>query len=167
MRLHELSMSSAFDPLLVEFWQTKSPAMLKYYFTQNNCQVASADFVTFLEGKGIMTAEVVKIGWMVGNRKTNGWFQADTPDLHKDALTKNDIATMREQGLNPASKEDRKIYIYSSPELLEDFKLIPHSWVELKGNILDPSGFYIDGKSGQFDKWVTNKTNLLPRYHYF
>lgn len=167
MRLHELSLSPTFDPLLVEFWQTKSPAMLKYYFTQNNCQAASADFNTFLESKGIMTAEINKIGWITGGKKTNGWFHADIPDLHKDALTKNDILSMREQGLNPNGKEDRKNYIYSTPELLEDFKLIPHSWVELKGKILDPSGFYIDGKSGQFDKWVTTKTNLSPRYHYF
>lgn len=167
MRLFEISSSTNLDPLLVEFWQTKTPEMLKYYFTQNNCQMASIDFISFLESKGIMTAEVIKIGWIKGSTKIDGWFKADIPDLHKDALTKQDIVAMREQELNPNSKEDRKIYIYSSPELLEEFKMIPHSWVEYKGKILDPSGFYIDGKSGQFDKWVTNKNNLSARYQVF
>lgn len=165
MRILEISNPSNIDPLLVEFWSTKQPAMLKYYFTQNNCQMASVDFIAFLESKGIMNAEVVKVGWIKGGTKIDGWFKADIPDLHKDALTKQDIIAMREQGLNPGSKEDRKTYIYSSEELLEDFKMIPHSWVELRGKILDPSGFYTDSKSGQFDKWVTNKNNLSSRYH--
>jgi hypothetical protein len=167
MRLFEISSTTTIDPLLIEFWQLKNPSMLKYYFTQNNCQSASIDFVNFLESKGIMTAEVVKVGWNRNGQKIDGWFKADIPDLHKDALTKTDITAMREQGLNPTSKDDRKAYIYSSPELLEDFKMIPHSWVEYKGKILDPSGFYIDGKSGQFDRWVTDKTNLSARYQIF
>ena len=167
MRLFEISSTTTIDPLLIEFWQLKNPRMLKYYFTQNNCQIASADFITFLESKGIMTAEIVKVGWTRNGQKIDGWFTADIPDLHKDALTKQDIGAMREQGLNPASKDDRKAYIYSDPALLADFKMVPHSWVEYKGKILDPSGFYIDGRSGQFDRWVTDKTNLIPRYQIF
>jgi hypothetical protein len=88
------------------------------------------------------------------------------PDLTYDALERKDLLVMREQGLNPRSKPDRVAYIQNN-NLEEDFKWIPHSWVEIRGQILDPSGFYIDGRSGQFDRMVTDKNNLSDRYQYF
>lgn len=165
MRIYEIS-STQFDPLLLEFWRTRTPEQLKYYFVQNNCHGASLDLLDFLESKGIGNAEIVPCGRIANGKKSFGWLYADVPDLTYYALMKTDIDTMHQQGLDPRKKTDRVTYIRNN-DLEEEFKWIPHSWVELRGAILDPSGFYIDGRSGQFDKVVNNKSNLAERYRYF
>lgn len=164
MRL--LEFTNDFSPLLKEFWAQTSPADIEYYCTQNHCQYASADLIRFLESKGIHNAELVRTGSLVNGKKSKGWIKVDKPDTHYDALTTEDILTMQHQDLNPRKLRDRITYINSSPELQEEFTWIPHSWTELRGEILDPSGFLPDGQ-GQFDKFVTNKTNLSSRYFYF
>lgn len=165
MRLFEIAPAN-FDPLLIEFWRQASPEQMKYYFVQDNCYGASQDFNAFLESKGIMTAELVPIGQIVGGKKSKGWIKVDVPDTSLDAFTRDDIAKCKAQGLDPRKKPDRVAYITNN-NLQEEFMWIPHSWVEIRGKILDPSGFYVDGKSGQFDRMVQNKTNLAGRYQYF
>lgn len=167
MRLFELQAQTNFDPLLIEFWEQTSPHILKIFFVQNNCGYASAELVRFLEGKGINAAEVISTGRIRNGVWQDGWIRCDKPDLHYDALTQDNIAEMQSQGLKPHSKEDRIAYINSTEELYKEFCLIPHSWVELKGKILDPSGFYINGRSGQFDKFIVDKSNLSSRYHIY
>jgi hypothetical protein len=152
--------------LLVEFWQQATPEQMKYYFVQDNCYGASQDFVEFLESKGIMNAEAVPIGRILNGKKTKGWIKVDVPDTSIDAFTNNDIAQAKAQGFDVRKKEGRIAYIQQN-NLTEEFCWIPHSWVEIRGRILDPSGFYIDGKSGQFDRFVKDKTNLASRYQYF
>jgi hypothetical protein len=166
MRLYEID-GTKFDPLLVEFWRQATPQDLNYYFVQDNCYGASQAFNEFLESRGIGNAEIVPIGRVNNGRKQFGWFYADEPDLHIDALETKDKLAMKHQGSDPRKKPDRIKYINSDPAILEEFRWIPHSWVELRGQILDPSGFYIDGRSGQFDRMVHNKSNLAQRYRYF
>jgi len=166
MRLFEIA-ESRFDPLLIEFWKQASPQQLNYYFVQDNCFGASQDFIAFLENRGIGNAEIVPIGRVSNGKKQYGWFHADEPDLHIDALESKDKLAMKYLGLDPRKKPDRLTYINSDPAIREEFTWIPHSWVELRGQILDPSGFYIDGKNGQFDRMVSDKTNLSQRYQYF
>ena len=165
MRLYELA-NKNFDPLLLEFWQQAAPEQLRYYFVQDNCFGASQDFIAFLENKGIGNAEIVPIGRASNGKKQFGWFRADVPDLHVDALEPKDKMSMSEQGLDYRKKDHRARYIQDN-NLTEEFCWIPHSWVELRGQILDPSGFYVDGKNGQFDLMVQDKTNLASRYRYF
>ena len=155
-----------FHPLLREFWSTRTPEQLSYYFIQDNCYGASQDFAEFLETKGIMNSDIIPIGRVVGGKKKQGWFKADVPDTTLDAFTKDDIAQAKAQGLDVRKKADRVAYIKNN-NLEEEFMWIPHSWVEVRGSILDPSGFYVDGKSGQFDRLVTSKANLNDRYRYF
>lgn len=166
MKIFEIA-GVQFDPKLIEFWKQATPEQMKYYFIQDNCYGASQDFESFLHEKyGIGNAEIVPIGRKTGNQLRFGWFKTDLPDLHEDALESKDRTAMREQGLNPRSKVDRAKYIEAN-NLTEEFCLIPHSWVEIRGQILDPSGFYIDGKSGQFDRLVLDKQNLAARYQYY
>ena len=165
MRLYELD-NKNFDPLLLEFWKQATPDQLRYYFVQDNCFGASQDFIAFLENKGIGNAEIVPIGRVSNGKKQYGWFHADVPDLHVDALETKDKMSMSEQGLDYRKKDHRAKYIQDN-NLTEEFSWIPHSWVELRGQILDPSGFYVDGKNGQFDLMVQDKTNLASRYQYF
>jgi len=167
MRIFEVT-ERQFDPLLVEFWRQATPEQLKYYFVQNNCYGASQDFYNFLETKGLGHAEIIPIGRTTNDdKKQYGWFRADVPDLTYDALDTRDQLAIRSMGLDPRIKQDRARYINSMPEIRQSFCWIPHSWVEIRGQILDPSGFYIDGRSGQFDRMVTDKTNLSDRYQYF
>ena len=166
MKLSEIA-GSQFDPLLIEFWKQATPQQLNYYFIQDNCYGASQDFIAFLESKGIGNAEIVPIGRVSNGRKQYGWFHADEPDLHIEALETKDKLAMKYLGLDPRKKPDRVKYINSDPAVREEFTWIPHSWVELRGQILDPSGFYIDGKNGQFDRMVSDRSNLTQRYQYF
>ncbi len=165
MRLFEIT-SAKFDPLLIEFWQQATPEQMKHYFVQDNCYDASLDFNEFLESKGIMAGEVVPIGTIVRGKKSQGWIKTDVPDTTLDAFTKNDVSKAKAQGLDVNNEADRLAYITNN-NLQEEFTWIPHSWVEVRGKIFDPSGFYIDGASGQFDRVCQDKTNLAGRYRYF
>lgn len=165
MRLFEIA-GNEFDPILVDFWRQSKPEALRYYFVQDNCFGASQDLEKYLESRGIGFGEIIPIGRIVNGKKKGGWFKTDVPDLHVDALEPNDRVQMKAQGLDYRKQSDRVKYITNNG-LEEEFSWIPHSWIEVRGKILDPSGFYIDGKSGQFDRMVTNKSNLASRYHYF
>jgi hypothetical protein len=164
MRLFEFT--QPFDPLLVDFWKQATPEQLKYYFVQDNCFGASQDFEDFLSNQGYGNAEIIPIGRVHNGRKTGGWIFVDVADTSIDALEPKDVMAMREQQLDPRKKADRIAYIKNN-NLEEEFRWIPHSWVEIRGRILDPSGFYINGKSGQFDRMVKDKTNLSSRYRVF
>lgn len=48
---------------------------------------------------------------------------------------------------------------------LDNGDLIPHSWVELRGEILDPSGFLPDG-SGQFDNLIKTENSMERKKRY-
>jgi hypothetical protein len=166
MKIFEIESRNNFNSLLIEFWKTSTPEQMKYYFVQDNCYGASQDFNEFLESKRIMNGEIIPIGRMISGKKTKGWIKVDVPDTSLDAFTKEDITKARAQGLDPRKKQDRVLYITNN-NLQEEFTWIPHSWVEIRGEILDPSGFYLDGKSGQFDRMIKDKSNLKSRYHYF
>jgi len=168
MLLYEMSQPlTQFNPLLVEFWQSRTPEQMRYYFVQNNCYGASQDLIKFLdEVKGIQTAKIVPIGRIVNGKKQGGWFKSDVLDTSLDAFTKQEIADCRSQGLNPRKKSDRIAYITNN-QLEDEFCWIPHSWVEIRGKILDPSGFYTNGRSGQFDRMVADKSSVDSRYKYF
>lgn len=130
--------------------------------------MASLDLAKFLEAKVNAWDDVyvVKTGRMFDGEKINGWFKTDLPDTHEDALTSDDIIAMQQMQLNPRNKESRIQYINSSPELYSEFCWIPHSWVTLNDEILDPSGF-IPKTGGQFTKFLINKNNLASRYYNF
>ena len=163
MRFTEIT--QGFDPLLVEFWSGKSPEKLKAYATRGGCGEAAADFLAFLEDKGIMNAEIIPTGYISGGKKKKGWFRSDVPDSDQDAFTREDVIRMRYQDLNFRKKRDRLAYIKNNG-LEEEFSMIPHAWVEIRDRILDPSGFMPNGE-GQFDKLVRSGEMIQDRYQYF
>lgn len=163
MRLFEIS--QGFDPLLLEFWKTAGDKRLRAYATRGGCGTAAVDFMAFLESQGHMMAEVIPTGFMRGNRKFKGWFRADVPDTDMDAFTKEELAAMKRHGFDPGKRTDRARYARSE-NMEDELKWIPHAWVEYRGKILDPSGFYPNGQ-GQFDGLVNDRTNMEDRYQYF
>lgn len=164
MKIFEIA-GSQFDPLLIEFWRQRSPQDLQHYTVSDNCIDASNDLLEFLEQRGIGNAEVVPIGTMKNGKKKQGWIQVDQPVYEMDTLTDSEIAAMQKQGLDPRDPAAIKKFAEQN-NLVEEFTWIPHSWVELRGQILDPSGFYPTG-NGQFDQLVGNKVNLASRYRFF
>ena len=148
---HFLKENTTFNKNLIEFWNEYED-YLEDYFIRGGCGIASKDLSEFLYKKN-MNNEIVKTGYIDKNGfKQNGWFLSDSPEYTPDALTNSDRKTMIDSGLNPKNAESIKQWVQDNG-LENEFSLIPHSWVEiLRNEILDPSGFYIDGKSGQFDK---------------
>ena len=148
---HFLKENTTFNKNLIEFWNEHED-YLEDYFIRGGCGIASKDLSEFLYKKN-MNNEIVKTGYIDKNGfKQNGWFLSDSPEYTPDALTNSDRKTMIDSGLNPKNAESIKQWVQDNG-LENEFSLIPHSWVEiLRNEILDPSGFYIDGKSGQFDK---------------
>jgi hypothetical protein len=151
--------------LLEEFWDTHE-SYLEIYFERGGCGIAAKDLSDFLYGKKINN-EIIKTGFIDREgAKQLGWFEIDNPEYTYDSLTKADIQKMKESNMDPRKSSDIESYAKEN-DLVDDFKLIPHSWVEVNGVILDPSGFYRDGKSGQFDNLLNNKQILANRYKYF
>jgi hypothetical protein len=153
-----------FDPLLIDFWKSNEDKV-KYYCMRDNCGIASVDLLEWLEEKGIGTAERIPSGYIKNRKKIGGFIQVDKISYSKDDFTKEELQDMKGKGYNPIKLEDRKRYARDTG-IEEELQFIPHSWVEYKGKILDPSGFLPDG-SGQFDKMVTNKENIQERYKIF
>jgi hypothetical protein len=165
MKISELLNESAqhFDPVLIQFWEHHHKNLSRYFRSgETGCVEAAEDLANTIGG----FAEVVPIGSFAGKKKVGGWIHTDTVQTDLDSFTADEIAVMRKHGLNPNNEHDRAKFIHDNG-LQEEFKWVPHSWVEVRGRVFDPSGFYIDGQSGQFDRMVHNKTNLAHRYHYF
>ena len=155
--------TSQFDPLLIKFWNKHQDKLPEYFRTgETGCVEASNDLASEIGG----FAEVVPIGRFSGSKKVGGWLYTDTPQTDLESFTQKEIIAMKKQGLDPNNEQDRVTFITNN-KLEDEFRWIPHSWVEVRGKILDPSGFYVDGKSGQFDRLVNNKSNLSQRYTYF
>jgi len=166
MKLFEIA-GIDFNPLLLEFWKQCTPEQLKLYFVQDNCFAASQDLEDYLfKQKRIGNAELIPVGHIVNGVKKLGWFRTDIPDTSINGFDKKDLSAMRSQNLDYKNEHDRITYIKLN-NLSDEFSWIPHSWIEIRGTILDPSGFYIDGKSGQFDRMVRDKSDILSRYKYF
>ena len=163
MRLFE--MTGSFDPLLLDFWKNTSEARLRAYATRGGCGAAAQAFLEFLEDQGIMVAEIIPTGYIAGGKKKKGWFLADVPDTDVDAFTREELLSMKYQGLDPKKRSDRLAYITNNG-LEEEFRWIPHAWVEIRDRVLDPSGFLPDG-SGQFDGLVKSRDGVQSRYQYF
>lgn len=163
MKLFEVT--GSFDPLLMRFWKNAGDELVQRYATRGGCGAAARDFLEFLEAQGIMTAEMIPAGRIVKGAKKQGWFYTDIPDTDMDAFTREDLMRMKYQGLDPRKRKDRLSYIKNNG-LEEEFRWIPHAWVEIRDRILDPSGFLPNGGGG-FDGMVKEKTGLHRRYQYF
>ena len=159
--------SPTFNKLLLDFWNSHQfQSTMQQCLQRDNCASTASIFLNFLESKKIGMAELIKTGYIVNGRKVGGWFKTDVPDYSIDSFTPKEIQAMKAEGVNP-SDENNRIAFAKKHNLEDELKLIPHSWIELQGQILDPTGFYKDGVSGQFDKMVHNKSSLADRYYIF
>lgn len=167
-----------FDERLIDFWKKEVEILSvqdkKEFLERDNCFAGAKKLEKFLRNNyGLVGnwTEVVKVGKSVSIggewKKKGNYIKVDVPDIRYENLSPADLRRMRELGyVNPRSNTQIAEYLKKA-NLEEEFCYIPHSWVEIRSKVLDPTGFYMDGKSGQFDEMVVDKTNLEDRYKYF
>jgi GNAT superfamily N-acetyltransferase len=132
------------DHLVSEFLKNISPKELRYYTIRDNCGPAALHMKDWAEGKGI---DLIR---------HEGYFVADTVVYDKADFTKEMKREFIEQGLDFNDPTARKQFIESNPKYSEEWKKIPHYWLQDKqGNIYDPTGyiqFVKTGLSSDLDK---------------
>jgi len=132
------------DHLVSEFLKSISPKELRYYTIRDNCGPAALHMKDWAEGKGIDLT------------RHEGYFVADTVVYDKADFTKEMKREFIEQGLDFNDPTARKQFIESNPKYSEEWKKIPHYWLQDKqGNIYDPTGyiqFVKTGLSSDLDK---------------
>jgi GNAT superfamily N-acetyltransferase len=125
MRAHEFTPNNLVD----KFLQTLSPNDVKYFSVRDNCGFAALEMKSWAQNYGIALTRV------------QGYFLADRPVYDRADFTKDMRRGLAQQGLNFNSAKDRQSFIEHSPKYAEEWKKIPHYWLEdAAGNIYDPSG---------------------------
>lgn len=88
--------------------------------------------------------------------KHGGFFVADHVVYDKADFTKEMKIEFKHSGLDFNNPDDRKQFIETNPKYSEEWKKIPHFWLQdAQGNIYDPSGyiqFVKTGLSSDLDK---------------
>lgn len=132
------------DDLVSEFLKSISPWELRYYSIRDNCGPAALDMMYWAKKKGI---DLTKHG---------GFFVADHVVYDKADFTKEMKIEFKHSGLDFNNPDDRKQFIETNPKYSEEWKKIPHFWLQdAQGNIYDPSGyiqFIKTGLSSDLDK---------------
>jgi hypothetical protein len=98
-----------------------------FYGVRDNCGLAAIDLVNFFKIHGIR-AERIK-----------GHFHCDLPVHDPKDFTKAMKAEFIQSGLDFNAPTDRLTWLQSSPYGAEWLNC-PHYWVEVEGEIFDPSG---------------------------
>lgn len=113
------------------------------YGIRDNCGIAASDLVLFFEKHNVFSERVF------------GYFNCDIPVHDKLDFTSQMKIDFLKQGLNFSSKEARLNWIMASSYYSEWLKC-PHYWVEVSGQIFDPSGvaqFVDSGLSKDVEAW--------------
>ena len=130
MRAYEFLMESESENLVSEFLKDISSRMRKYYSVRDNCGPAALDMIDWARKKGI---ELDRVG---------GYFIADQVVFDKSDFTKEMKREFLKQGLDFNDPQQRKSFIESDPKYSEEWKNIPHYWLQdQQGKIYDPTGY--------------------------
>lgn len=97
------------------------------YGIRDNCGIAAIDLMEFLISRGFNAERI------------QGNFKCDIPVHNKKDFTKEMMVEFNKTGLDFNAPKDRLEWIQSS-SYFEEWLLCPHYWVEVEGEILDPSG---------------------------
>ena len=137
MRIHEILTESTQPKLVSEFLQSISPKELRQYSIRDNCGPAALHMMSWAKQKGL---ELTRFG---------GYFVADNVVYDKADFTKEMKREFVKQGLDFNDPTVRKQFIESNPNYSEEWKKIPHYWLQDKqSNVYDPSGYIQFIKTG-------------------
>jgi len=133
------------EGLVSEFLKSISPKELKYYSIRDNCGPAALHMKDWAKTQGIDL------------KRHDGYFVADNVVYDKLDFTKEMKRDFLKQGLDFNNPTARKEFIESNPEYSEEWKKVPHYWLQdNQGNIYDPTGyiqFIKTGLSSDLDSW--------------
>lgn len=137
MKIRELLAESNSSTLVNEFLQSISPKELKYYSIRDNCGPAALHMMDWAKKKGL---ELKRFG---------GYFKADTVVSAKADFTPAMRRELINAGLDFNDPIQRKQFLESNPEYSEEWKNIPHYWLQdSQGNVFDPTGYIQFIKTG-------------------
>lgn len=137
MRVTEILTGTTPTELISEFLKSVSPKELKFYSVRDNCGPAALDFMLWAKDKGLEL------------RRVGGYFKADTIVYEKADFTKEMKRELLQRGWDFNNAQARKEFIQTNPEYSEEWKKIPHYWLEdTQGNVYDPSGYLQFIKTG-------------------
>lgn len=130
MRIQEILNESSSTDLVSQFLKSIPPKELKYYSIRDNCGPAALHMMRWAREKGL---ELQRYG---------GYFVADNVVYDKADFTKEMKREFLQQGLDFNDPHSRKEFIESTPEYSEEWKKVPHYWLQDKqGNVYDPTGY--------------------------
>ena len=137
MRIKDILTESTQSNLVSEFLQSISPKELKQYSIRDNCGPAALQMKDWAKQKGL---DLTRFG---------GYFVADNVVHNKADFTKEMKREFIQQGLDFNDPQSRKEFIESNPNYSEEWKKIPHYWLQdSQGNIYDPTGYIQFIKTG-------------------
>jgi len=150
MKIKELFEDRSGD-LVSEFLQSISPKELRQYSIRDNCGPAALHMRDWAKQQGI---ELNRFG---------GYFIADNVVYDKADFTKEMKREFIKQGLDFNDPTARKQFIESNPEYSEEWKKIPHYWLQDKqGNTYDPTGHIKFIKTGLSTDLNKNRNSGKP-----
>ena len=120
----EESINTKTKELINSFNETLTPFDLK----RGNCGLTAANLVVYLQKRGI------------DSRRQEGSFKVDTPSYIKNDFAYEELMDAKKKGYNMNEREDRIKYA-KDVDLIDELKLIPHYWVEIDDEIVDPTGY--------------------------
>ena len=137
MRIQEILNESSSTDLVSQFLKSIPPKELKYYSIRDNCGPAALHMMSWAREKGL---ELQRYG---------GYFVADNVVYDKADFTKEMKREFLQQGLDFNDPHARKEFIGSNSEYSEEWKKVPHYWLQDKqGNVYDPTGYIQFVKTG-------------------
>lgn len=123
--------------LVSQFLKSISPKELRYYSIRDNCGPAALHMIEWARKQGIDL------------KRREGYFVADNVVYDKADFTKEMKIDFLKQGLDFNDPAARKEFIELNPKYSEEWKKVPHYWLQDKqGNVYDPTGYIQFIKTG-------------------
>lgn len=136
-KINKILPESVSSDLVSTFLKSISPKELRLYSVRDNCGPAALHMKDWAEGQGINL------------QRYGGYFTADNVVYDKADFTKDMKKEFLRQGLNFNDTEARKQFIETNPKYSEEWKKIPHYWLQdSQGQVYDPTGYIQFVKTG-------------------
>jgi hypothetical protein len=137
VKISEILFENTESNLVSSFLETVSPKMLRYYSVRDNCGPAALDMMVWAKSQGMDL------------KRYYGYFTADSVVSEKADFTKEMKKEFSQLGLDFNDPVARKEFIESSPKYRDEWKKVPHYWLQdSQGKVYDPSGYIQFVKGG-------------------
>ena len=130
MRANEFLIETESENIVSKFLQNITSREKRSYNIRDNCGPAALHMMDWAKSLGINLDRV------------GGYFVADQVVSDKAEFTKEMKREFLKQGLDFNDPKQRKSFIESDSKYSEEWKNIPHYWLQdQQGNVYDPTGY--------------------------